>query len=80
MLVVSIPNSFTAFALVETATKCCASEAREPCCKNQLRAACALSMVSCVVKVLDAMMKSVVSGCKPVSFASMSWPSTLERK
>ncbi len=51
-----------------------------PACRNQARADCAFIMVSCVVKVLEATMNSVVSGLTRASSASRSWPSTFETK
>ena len=45
-----------------------------------MRAVWAFIMVSAVVKVFEAMMKSVVSGFSLSSAASMSWPSTFETK
>ena len=43
-------------------------------------AVCALVMVSCVVKVFEATMKSVVSGSTRFSTSLMCVPSTLETK
>ena len=51
-----------------------------PWATNQARAACALAIVSCVVKVLLATMNSVDAGSSRRSTAVMSWPSTLETK
>ena len=51
-----------------------------PLATNQLRAACALAIVSCVVKVFDAMMNSVCSGFTRRSTGSMSCPSTFDTK
>ena len=57
----SIPNSATALALVESATKCLATCASSfAAFKNQVRAESAMVMVSCVVKVLDATINKVV--------------------
>lgn len=49
-------------------------------CRNHSRAVCALSIVSWVVKVFDAMMNSVVSGDFCFSVSTMCVPSTLETK
>ena len=63
MLAVSMPNSETFSALVETATKCLAmAECSLSLARDQTRAEWALVMVSRVVKVLEEMMKSVSSG------------------
>ena len=48
--------------------------------RNQRRAVCALVMVSWVVKVLEAMMKSVVSGEIFFRVSAICVPSTLETK
>ena len=72
MLAVSMPNSATAFAFVDTATKCFARSAVLPLVKNHSRATRALINVSCVVKLFDATMKSVVSGDKSARTASMA--------
>ncbi len=59
----SIPNSVTAFVFVERAAKCLAiSAGSPPFHRNHFFALSAFVMVSWVVKVLDAMRKSVVSG------------------
>ena len=68
MLSVSMPNSATALALVDTATKCLAT-ASSPAAlpspaRSQSRAAAALVRVSRVVNVLELMTKSVVSGSR----------------
>ena len=63
MLAVSMPNFATSLALVESATKCFATAASSGAdCRSQSLAVCALVRVSCVVKVLEATMNSVVSG------------------
>ena len=61
MFAVSMPNSATFSALVETATKCLATALSSPPSpsSSQRRASVALVSVSCVVKVLDATMNSV---------------------
>ena len=69
-----------AFTLEVVATKCRA-RSRPPRSRNQVLAAmAALDMVSWVVKVLDAMTKSVCSGILSRKMRAMSWPSTLETK
>ena len=69
MLSVSMPNSATPLALVDTATKCLAtasSPAASPSpASSQSRAAAALVSVSSVVNVLELMTNSVVSGSRP---------------
>ena len=66
MLAVSIPNFPTSDALVETATKCFAtdfSSPRKPA-SDQARAVWAFVIVSSVVKVFEEMMKSVSDGSR----------------
>src|SRR5690606_40939146 len=59
----AMPKAFTASRLVEMATKCLATAASSlACSRNQFLAEAALVMVSWVVKVLEAMRNSVVSG------------------
>jgi len=68
--------------LVERATKCLAIAARSPP-KRRSSAALAVSalvIVSCVVKVLEATMKSVRSRSTRFSVSTMCVPSTLETK
>ena len=48
--------------------------------RNHSRAVCALVSVSCVVKVFDATMNSVVSGLRIFSVSAICVPSTLETK
>ena len=58
-----IPNFSTSIRFVETATKWFwTSFSQPPWARNHLRAECALAIVSCVVKVLEAIINSVVSG------------------
>ena len=79
MLSVSMPNSATPSALVETATKCFAIASSEPSFASaQSRAVRALVIVSRVVKVFEEMMKSVSSGSRSLVFSAKSVPSTLE--
>ena len=81
MLFVSIPNSATALPLVESAAKCFATALLSFAdANNQSRAEFALVMVSCVVKVLDATKKSVVSGLTFFNASAMCVPSTFETK
>jgi hypothetical protein len=61
-----IPNSVTFWMFVETATKCLATSfcvaVPNSLDKNHSRIVSAFESVSCVVNVLEAMTKSVVSG------------------
>jgi len=76
-----MPNLATASLLVESATKCLATAwSSRAAARNQSRAEWALAMVSRVVKVLEAMMKSVVSGDTCLSVSAKCVPSTLETK
>jgi hypothetical protein len=77
MLAVSMPKEETAAALVEMATKCDAMAAGSGSLAwSQARAVPALSMVSCVVKVLEHTSSSVVSGSSPLSVSVTCVPST----
>ncbi len=59
----AMPNAFTSASLVEMATKCFAIAASSFArARNHSRAERALVIVSCVVKVFDATVKSVVAG------------------
>ncbi len=82
MFAVSMPNFATSAALVETATKCCATERLSPPnpCTNQSRAAAAFVMVSSVVKVFEEMMNSVSAGSRSRTASTMSVQSTFETK
>ena len=64
MLSVSMPNSATSSALVETATKCLATAASSPPspASDHSRAVCALVIVSSVVKVFEETTNSVSLG------------------
>ena len=63
MLSVSMPNSETPSALVETATKCLATASSAPSpASDHSRAVWALVIVSSVVKVFEEMMKRVSAG------------------
>ena len=80
MLSVSMPNSFTFSALVETATKCLATAllvARAPA-SDQSRAELALVIVSSVVNVFEEMMNSVSAGSRSRVASTMSVESTFE--
>ncbi len=80
MLAVSIPNFATPSALVETATKCLATDDSSPPkpATDQSRAVCALVIVSSVVNVLEEMTKSVSDGSRSRTASAKSVPSTLE--
>ena len=80
MLAVSMPNSDTFAALVETATKCLTTAliSWPKACSSQSRALWALVIVSCVVKVFDETMKSVSAGSRPDTASTKSVPSMLE--
>jgi len=89
MFFVSIPNAATSFAAVETATKCFATAAsasffESPAffasARNHSLAASALDIVSCVVNVLDAMMKSVSAALTWRSVSARWVESTFETK
>ena len=60
-----MPNFSTSSALVDTATKCAATAGSSPSAATaQSRAVWALVIVSRVVKVFEAMMKSVSAGSR----------------
>ena len=81
MFAVSMPNSATRSALVETATKCLATAASSPSAASaHARADCALVIVSSVVNVFEAMMNSVSSGSRSRVASAMSVESTFETK
>ena len=89
MFFVSMPNAATSFAAVETATKCLATAASAAAflrpafwasAMNQALAASALDIVSCVVKVLDAMMNKVSFAFTARSVSARCVESTLETK
>ncbi len=81
MLAVSMPNSATFPALVDSATKCLATAASSPSASSsQVRAEVALVTVSMVVKVLEATMNSVSAGSRSRMASCRSAPSTLETK
>ena len=79
MFSVSIPKRDTSSAFVDTATKCFAIASSEPRrASAQSRAVWALVIVSSVVNVFDATMKSVSSGSRSRVASAKSVPSTLE--
>ena len=81
MFSAAMPNLRTASSLVEIATKCLAMAAGSLAWPiNQSRAECALVMVSCVVKVFDATVNSVVAGCSERSVSARCVPSTFDTK
>ena len=76
-----MPKSVTSFAAVESATKCFATAFLSPSFfTSQSFAAFALDIVSCVVKVLEATMKSVWSAFTAFSVSARCVESTLETK
>ncbi len=66
-----MPNSAAALVLLLVATKWRATSV-PPAARNQARADSALAMVSCVVKVLLAMMNSVFAGERSFSTEARS--------
>ena len=79
MLAVSMPNSSTSLAFVDTATKCRATAASSPSSlTTQSRAEVALVIVSSVLNVLDEMMNSVSSAARSLVASTKSVESTLE--
>lgn len=76
-----MPNLVTSASLVERATKCLAMSPLPPVfSRNQLLAVLALVVVSAVVKVLEAIRNSVVSGSDAFRASAMWVPSMLETK
>ena len=76
---VSIPNSATRSAFVDTATKCLATAAGSPSWPStHSRAEVAFVSVSSVPKVFDEMMKSVSSADRSRVASTKSVESTLE--
>jgi hypothetical protein len=80
MFAVSMPNSSTRSALVDTATKWSATADSPSVSTSQARAVRALVNVSMVPKVFDATMNSVEAGSESASTAATSAPSTLDTK
>ena len=73
-----MPKAFTLSMAVEIAAKCAPTFFSPSASAIQRRAVLALVMVSMVVKVLDAMRNSVVSGLSSFSVSAICAPSTLE--
>ena len=81
MFAVSIPNSATRSAFVETATKCRATASSEPSwLTTQSRAERAFVRVSRVPNVLEEMMNSVSSGSRSRVASTKSVESTFDTK
>ena len=81
MFSLAMPNSTTAFSLVDRATKCLATWAASPdCCINQSLALWALVMVSWVVNVLEAIKNKVSSADITFRHSAICVPSTLDTK
>ncbi len=81
MFSVSIPNSATALAFVETATKCLAIAASSPsAASDHSRAERALVIVSKVVNVFEETMNKVCSGSRSLVASTKSVESTFETK
>ena len=82
MFAVSMPNSETLAAFVETATKCLATAFTSPPkpLRDHSRALLALVMVSSVVKVFEETMKRVSAGSRSWTASAKSVPSTFETK
>ena len=80
MFSVSMPKRSTSFAFVETATKCFATASSPSAFVSQRRALSAFVIVSCVVKVFDATMKSVRRGSSRDRVWTRCAPSTFETK
>ena len=79
MLSVSIPNSVTFSALVETATKCLAiASSSLSAASDQSRAERALVIVSSVVNVFEEMMNSVSAGSRSRVASTKSVESTFD--
>ena len=80
MFAVSMPNSDTLPALVETATKwrATAFASLPKAASDQSRAVCALVIVSSVVKVFDETMNSVSAGSRSRVASAKSVPSMLD--
>ncbi len=80
MFAVSMPNSETFSAFVDTATKCLATAASSSpnASSSHARAARAFVSVSRVVNVFDEMMNSVSAASRPRNASTRSAPSTFE--
>jgi len=77
-----MPNLRTSSALVETATKCFATDLASPpsAVTDQSRALCAFVIVSRVVKVFDDTMNRVSAASRSRTASARSVPSTLDTK
>jgi hypothetical protein len=75
-----MPKACAASGLAVTAAKCPPVAAAPILSASHARPERALASVSCVVKVLEATMKSVVSGLSPSSAAARCAPSTFDTK
>src|SRR5690606_39617658 len=81
IFLVSIPKAATPCSFVLSAAKCFATSASSaPDFKNQSFADLAFAIVSCVVKVLDAIRNNVVSGYNTFNVSAICVPSTLDTK
>ena len=81
MFAVSMPNSATAAALLEAATKCLATAPASPnAWTHQARAVRAFTSVSSVPKLFEQTMKSVSAGSRSRVLSTKSVASTLETK
>jgi hypothetical protein len=78
MFSVSMPNSRTRSAAVETATKCLPTACSPSAPTSHSRALPALVIVSSVENVFDEMMNNVSAGFKSRVASTMSVPSTFE--
>ena len=77
----AMPNSATAFALVDTATKWRATAASDPSADtHQRRAACAFASVSSVVNVFEQTTNSVSAGSRSRVASAKSAGSTFATK
>ena len=75
-----MPKASTFSRAVESAAKCCPALPPPTFVSTHARAESALAIVSCVVKVLEAIRKSVRRGSSPFSVSARCAPSTFETK
>jgi hypothetical protein len=75
-----MPKAATLSSAVETAAKWCFTASSPSLSAMKARAVAALVIVSIVVKVFEAMMKSVVSASSGFSVSAICAPSILETK
>src|SRR3569833_743099 len=80
MFAVSMPNLATWSALVETATKCLATDSSPSADTSHCRAEVELVIVTTVEKVLEEMMNSASAVSRSRTASCRSAPSTLETK